>query len=167
MRKIIIAYMVFSLIAFNLGVTQQAYSRDGEIDAEEKVAEKIEAEEVAKELAEEAGGTYVQGETAPAVKGSEVALPIVDEETGSILGYVVAEKEKLVPVLNEAGLTEVANALAAMEAGAAAAGTVTAGISGGTITWIAIGVAALAGIGFAVGSGGGGGGGGGGSTSNH
>lgn len=166
MRIIIVACLVFSLITFNIGLTQPAYSRNGEIGAEEKVAEKIEAEEVAKELATKAGGTYVKGETAPALKGSEVALPIVDEETGNILGYVVAEKEKLVPVLNEAGLSEVANALAAMEAGEAAAGTVAAGISGGTITWIAIGVAALAGIGFALG-GGGGGGGGGGSTSNH
>ncbi|RJR14519.1 MAG: hypothetical protein C4581_13995 [Nitrospiraceae bacterium] len=166
MRMIIIAYMVFSLITFNLGVSREAYSQSGDIGAEEKVAEKIEAEEVAKELAEEAGGTYVKGDTAPALKGSEVALPIVDEESGRILGYVVAEKEKLVVVLNEAGLSEVANALAAMEAGSAAAGTVTAGISAGTITWIAIGVAALAGIGFAIG-GGGGGGGGGGSTSNH
>jgi hypothetical protein len=140
MKQVILAFMVFSLITFNLGITPPAYSRNGEIAAEKEVVEKIE----------------------PALKGTEVALPIVDEETGKILGYVIAEKEKLVPVLKEAGLTEVANALAAMEAGEAAAGTVTAGISGGTITWIAIGVAALAGIGFALGSGGGGG-----STSNH
>jgi hypothetical protein len=130
-RKLIVVCMVFSLITFNLGVTPRVYSQDGEIGAEETVAEKIEAEEVAKELAAKADGTYIKGETAPALKGSEVALPIVDEETGNILGYVVAEKEKLVPVLNEAGLTEVANALAAAEAGAAAAGAVTAGISGG------------------------------------
>ncbi|HBH61921.1 MAG TPA: hypothetical protein DDX85_09330 [Nitrospiraceae bacterium] len=158
MRKIIVAWMAMSLITFNLGVTPPAYSRNGEIGAEEKVAEKIEAEEVAKDLAAKAGGSYVKGETPPALKGSEVALPIVDEETGNILGYVVAEREKLVSVLNDAGLTEVANALAAGEAGEAAAETVTAGISGGTIAWIAIGVAVLAGIGVALGSGGGGGG---------
>ncbi len=166
MRKIIVPCLVFSLITFNLSVTPRAYSQDKGIGAEEKVTQKIEAEEVAKELAAKAGGTYVKGETAPTLKGSEVALPIVDEDTGNILGYVIAEKGKLVSVLNEAGLTEVANALAAMEAGEAAAGTVTAGISSGTITWIAIGVAALAGLGFALG-GGGGGGGGGGSSSNH
>jgi hypothetical protein len=160
MRKLIVTCLVFSLITFNLGVTHRAYSQNGEIGAEEKVAEKIEAEEVAKELAAKADGTYVKGESSPVLKGSEVALPIVEEETGNILGYVVAEKTKLVAALNEAGLNEVANALAAMEAGEAAAGTVTAGISGGTITWIAIGVAALAGIGFALGGGGGGGGGG-------
>jgi hypothetical protein len=169
MRKIVVVFLVCSLIVFNIGLTPRAYSRDGEIGAAEKVSEKIEAEEVAKELAAKAGGTYVKGETAPALKGSEVALPIVDEESGNILGYVVAEKGKLISVLNEAGLTEVANALAAMEAGEAAAGTVTAGISGGTITWIAIGVAAIAGLGLALSGGGGGGGGGGGSdsTSNH
>lgn len=168
MKTIIVACMVFSLITLNLGMAPRAYSQNGDIGAEEKVAEKIEAEEVAKELAAKAGGTYVKGETAPALSGSEVALPIVDEDTGKILGYVIAEKEKLVSVLNEAGLNEVANALAASEAGEAAAETVTTGISGGTITWIAIGVAALAGIGFALGSsGGGGGGGGGGSTTNH
>lgn len=166
MRNTIVVIAALSLITINIGVTPRAYSRDREIGAEEKVAEKIEAEEVAKELAAKARGTYVKGETAPALKGSEVALPIVDEETGNILGYVVAEKAMLVSVLNEAGLTEVANALAAMEAGAAAAGTVAAGISGGTITWIAIGTAAIAGLGLALG-GSGGGGGGGGSTSNH
>ncbi len=156
MKKIIALTAVFSLIVFNIGFNSLSYSQ----------TERIEAEEVAKDLAAKADGKYVQGETAPALKGTEVALPIIDEATGDVLGYVVADKEKLIPVLNEAGLTEVANALAAMGAGEAAGETVKAGISGGTIAWISVGVAALIGIGLAVG-GGGGGGGGGGSTSGH
>ena len=160
MKQIIALTAVLSLITFNMGFTSRAYSQNEKIEAEEKIVEKIEAEEVAEELASRSGGTYVKGETVPDHKDTEVALPIIDEETGNILGYVVADKEKLISVLNEQGLTEVANALAAMEAGEAAGETVKAGISGGTIAWVALGIAAIAGIGLALGGGGGGGGGG-------
>lgn len=157
MKKIIVLLTVFSLLALNAGFNKRAFAQ----------SENIEAETVAEELAARSGGRYVKGETAPALKGQEVALPIVEEETGKVLGHVVADKAKLVSVLNDAGLSEVANALAAMGAGEAAGETVAAGMSGGTITWIAIGVAAVVGLGVALGGGGGGGGGSSSSTSNH
>ncbi|MBI4681986.1 MAG: hypothetical protein HY757_02660 [Nitrospirae bacterium] len=166
MKKIMALLTIFFLITFSIGYNSMVYSQNAKIDSENKIAEKIEAEQVAQDLAAKAGGSYVKGETAPVLKDTEIALPIIDEETGNTLGYVVAEKKKLISVLNEAGLTEVANAIAAMEAGEAAAGTVTAGISGGTIAWISVGVAALVGIGVALSSGGGGGGSSG-SSSNH
>ncbi len=162
MKKIIALSAIFFLITFSIGYNSRVYSQNEIIEAEKKVAEKIEAEQVAQDLAAKAGGTYVKGETAPVLKDTEIALPIIDEETGNILGYVVAEQKKLISVLNEAGLTEVANALAAMEAGQAAGETVKAGISGGTIALISVGVAALVGIGVALSGGGGGG-----SSSNH
>ncbi len=165
MKKIIVMVMVFSLCTLNVGYHTGVYAQNEAPQADEKVMEKIEAEAVAKELAARAEGTYVKGEAEPVLKGNQVALPIIDEDTGNTLGYVVAEKDKLVSVLNEAGLTDVANALAAMDAGEAAGETVKAGMSRGTITWIAIGGAALAALALALGSGGGGGGGG--STSNH
>lgn len=162
MKKIMALLVVFSLITFSIGYNSRVYSQNEKIEAEGRIAEKIEAEQVAHDLAAKAGGTYVKGETAPALKDTEIALPIIDEETGNILGYVVAEQKKLISVLNEAGLTEVANALAAMEAGQAAGETVKAGISGGTIALISVGVAALVGIGVVLSGGGGGG-----SSSNH
>ena len=95
-----------------------------------------------------------------------MALPVQDEATGDVIGYIVAEKTKLISALNEAGLAEVANALAAAEAGTEAGGTSMASMLGGKTGWILLGVAVVAGIAIAAGSGGGGGGGGG-SSSGH
>ena len=159
MKRIIALISVVTIVALNIGFNSRVYSQNENNEVEEKVVEKIEAEEVAEELAAMSDGEYVKGEAPPELESGEVALPIIDEETGDILGYVVADQAKLVSVLNEVGLTEVANALAAMEAGAAAGATVAAGISTGTLTWIAIGVAAV-GLGLGLGGGGGGGGGG-------
>ncbi len=95
--------------------------------------QKIASEDAAKKLAADAGGTYVEGESAPALTGDQVALPVIDEATGNVIGHVVAEKSALVSALNAAGYTEVGAALAASEAGAGAGLAVGAGISAGTI----------------------------------
>ncbi len=162
MKKTVVLLVVLSFMTFNSGFSSPAFSEDKQMQTGE-VVEKIEAEEVAKELAAMAEGEYVKGEAVPELEGGQVSLPIIDEESGKILGHVIADKAKLVAVLNEAGLTEVAGALAAMEAGAAAGGAVAAGISMGTMTWVAIGVAAVAGVAALAGGGGGGGG----STTEH
>jgi hypothetical protein len=149
-KNIIVLITLFSFLIFNLPFNPQIYAQ----------VEEIEAEEVAKQLAENAEGKYVKGPSVPSVEESEIALPIIDESTGDILGYIVADKTKLISALNAAGLTDVAEALAAVEAGKEAGAAVGAGLSGGTIALIALGVAALVGLGLALsGSGGGGDGG--------
>ena len=140
MKKIIALTSVFLLLVFNIGFVSGAYAE----------TDTIEAETVARELAQSAKGTYVQGSTAPELTGNQVALPIIDEATGDIIGHIVANQDDLVSALNDAGLTEVANALSAIEAGAAAGEVVEAGVSGGTIAMIAGGVAVAAGIALAV-----------------
>ena len=114
--------------------------------------ESISGENVAMEIAQNADGVYVQGSTAPALTGTQVALPIVDESTNEILGYIVADQSKLVSALNAAGFTEVSTALAAIDAGTVAGTTVIAGLSAGTITAAAAGAAVV--IGLAVSGGG-------------
>jgi len=87
----------------------------------------------AKSLAADAGGTYVEGAAVPALTGEQVALPVIDEATGNVIGHIVADKSALVSALNAAGYTEVGAALAATEAGAGAGLAVGAGLSAGTI----------------------------------
>ncbi len=145
MKRIIALASVFLLLVFNIGFVSGAYAQ----------TDTIEAETVARELAQSAGGTYVEGSAVPELTGNQVSLPIIDEATGDIIGYIVADQDDLVSVLNDAGLTEVANALSAVEAGAAAGEVVEAGLSGGTIAMMAGGVAVAVGIALAVSSGGG------------
>jgi hypothetical protein len=140
---------------------------------EETIIQKIATINQAKEIAEKAEGEYWEASEywekppSPPVEGTaKVALPVQDEATGDVIGYIVAEKTKLISALNEAGLAEVANALAAAEAGTEAGGTSMASMLGGKTGWILLGVAVVAGIAIAAGSGGGGGGGGG-SSSGH
>lgn len=95
--------------------------------------QKISNLEAAKKLASDAGGTYVEGASTPALTGNQVALPVIDEATGNVIGHVVAEKAAMVSALNAAGYTEVGAALAATEAGAGAGLAVGAGITAGTI----------------------------------
>ncbi len=121
--------------------------------------ENIESIQSAKELAANAGGTFVEGNAAPALTGDQIALPVIDEATGDILGHIVAERTSLVSALNAAGHTDIATAIASAGAGTAAAGAVGAGFLGGTVGAVAAGIAVVAGIALAVGSGGGGGGG--------
>jgi hypothetical protein len=156
MRKITAVFMALSFFMLNIGYVTPSHAA--------AVTQKIPSEATAKELAANAGGTYVPGAAAPALTGTQVALPVVSEETGKVIGYVVADKAALISALNAAGYTKVASAIAATEAGAAAGLAVGAGISTGTIV---VGTAILAGIAALAVSSGGGGGGGGGSTSHH
>jgi hypothetical protein len=150
MRKLMV-FFIFVVFSLNVVFISHPYAQ----------TENIEAVEVAKKLAEKADGVYVEGEILPALGPSQVALPVIDEESENILGYIIADKAKLIAALNESGLTEVANALgAAGDAGAAAGGTVSTGIAGGSMTTVALVIGAIVAIGIALGSGGGGGGGG-------
>jgi len=158
MKKITAVVMIFSFLMFNLTYVIPSH-------AAEPVTQTIASVEKAKELAAAAGGTYVEGAAAPALTGTQVALPVIDGATGDVLGYVVADQASLVAALNEAGYSSVASAIAASQAGAAGGLAVGSGISAGTV---AAGAAVLAGIAaLAVSSGGGGGGGGGGTTTVH
>jgi uncharacterized protein YpmB len=118
--------------------------------------ETVDSVAAAKDIAAKAGGSFVEGKNVPAVAEGEVALPVLDESSGEIIGYIVADKEKLLATLNSEGLTEIAQALAASEAGAAAGGAVGAGIFGGTTGTVLLIAAAVGGVALAVGSGGGG-----------
>lgn len=136
------------------------------------VIQKISTIEKAKKIAEASEGQYWEASEywekppSPPVKGTtKVALPVQDEATGDVIGYIVADKEKLIAALNAEGLTQVANALAAVEAGSVAGETATAGFLSGTTAKVILGIVLVAGIALALS--GGGGGGGGGTTSNH
>lgn len=161
MKKFTAIAVMLSLIVFSTAQVSPLYAQD-------EIVEKISTIERAKEIAEMAEGEYLEAakywETP--VEGTEkIALPVQDEATGEVLGYIVADKEKLIAALNSFGLTDAANALAAMEAGEIAGGTASAGIFSGTTMTVILVVAVVAGVAVAVG--GGGGGGGGGTTTNH
>ncbi|NOZ70048.1 MAG: hypothetical protein GXP46_12590 [Deferribacteres bacterium] len=145
MKKAVSLSLICSLLVFFAGFVPRA----------EAQTETIATIDAAKELAQNAGGVFVEGEKVPALTGNQVALPVIEEESGKILGHIVAERNSLVSALNAAGHTEVASAIAAGEAGAAAGTTVGAGIIGGTTGMTALGVAAVAGVALAVSGGGG------------
>ena len=155
MKKTTVLIIAVSLLMLNAVHVPPLYSQ--------QVTEKIASKATAEELAVKAGGTYMEGPVAPALSGTQVALPVIDESSKEPIGYIIAEKDKLVSVLNEAGYTDVASALSAAEttaeAGASAGFIAETGIAAGTIG-IASGIAAgAAGIALAIGGGGGGGGG--------
>jgi hypothetical protein len=159
MKKATALIVVFSFLLFTFGFDSLSYAQ----------VEKIPAEEVAREIGTRAGGTYIEGAAPPTITGTEIALPVIDEETGNILGYIVAEKESLIKELKNSGLAEVAEALEDVAAGTiagvgtageAAGETVEAGMIGGTTGAVLLGIAAAVGIALAVGSSGG-------STSQH
>jgi hypothetical protein len=157
-KKITAVILMFSFLLFNLGYAIPSH-------AAEPVTQTIASVAKAQEIAAAAGGTYVEGAAAPALTGTQVALPVIDSATGSVLGHVVAEQASLVSALNAAGYASVASAVAAANVGTAAGLAVGAGFSAGTI---AVGAGVVAGVAaLAVSSGGGGGGGGGGTTSGH
>jgi hypothetical protein len=141
MKKAIALLIILSFSTINFTFITRAFAE----------TEKIASIETAMHLASDSGGRYTKGETAPALKENEIALPVIDEKTGDILGYIVAERYKLIEALNAAGFEKVAEALAADEEGRKAAGYVDSGISGGTVAAIAAGVAAGAGIALAIG----------------
>lgn len=148
MRKIMVLFMVAVFLLCNSLTISQVQAQ----------TQKIATVDAAKKLAADAGGSYVEGASTPALTGNQAALPVIDEATGNVIGHVVAEKTSLVSALNAAGYTEVGAALAATEAGAGAGLAVGTGITAGTIGAGAV-VAAVA-IGLVVASTGGSGDGG-------
>ena len=146
MKKVIVIISIVAYLVVAAGVVSPLYAQDIIID-------NIESVKTANELATKAEGKYVEGATAPTLQGDQVALPVQDA-SNDILGYIVADREKLMAVLNEAGMTEVASALGAIEAGKAAGGAATAGFLSGTAGKILIGVALIAGLAVAAGGGG-------------
>ena len=149
MKKVIVIISVIAYLVVVAGFVSPLY-------AQETIVDNIESINAANEIATKAEGTFVEGSTAPALRGGQVALPVQDD-LNNILGYIVADKEKLIAVLNEAGMTVVASALGAVETGTAAGGAATAGFLGGTAGTVAVGVALVAGAALALGGGGGGG----------
>jgi len=166
MKKTIAVIVSFSFLVFC------SYIPHGYAEERDVVIQKISTIEKAKKIAQASDGEYWEASDywekppAPRVEGTaKVALPVQDEATGDVIGYIVADKEKLVAALNAEGLTQVANALAAADAGSVAGEAATAGFLSGTTGKVILGVVLVAGI--AIAASGGGGGGGGGSTSNH
>lgn len=145
MKKIISLLIVFSLLFFNLGFISPASAQTHEIASVD----------VAEQIAADAGGSYVSGSAVPAVTGSEVALPVIDEATGNVLGHIVADQASLISALEAMGMTDIAAAIAAGTAGATAGAATGAGFALGTTGTVALVVAAGIGIGLAVGSDGG------------
>lgn len=136
MKKTIVLLMVSIFLLCNTWIISPVSAQ----------TEKIATVDAAKSLAADAGGTYVEGATAPALTGNQVALPVIEEATGNVIGHVVAEKTALISSLNAAGLTEVGAALAATEVGAGAGLAVGAGIATGTIVVGAVVAAAAIGL---------------------
>ncbi len=122
----------------------------------ETVVDEIDTEDDARFLAVKAQGTYIEGATVPTLSGSDVALPVLDEATGEVLGYIVADQIKLISALNELGMVDVASAVAAISVGEAAGAAAGTGFSMGTTGKIVAAIAVL-GTGIAVAAGGGGG----------
>ncbi len=143
MQKTIALFMVAVFLLCNSLTISQVQAQ----------TQKIATVNAAKKLAADASGTYVEGTSAPALAGNQVALPVIDEATGNVIGHIVAEKTAMVSALNAAGYTEVGAALAATEAGVGAGLAVGAGITAGTIG--AGAVVAAAAIGLVVASTGG------------
>ena len=141
------------LVAF-LFLSVTVFSIFPSISYAETVVTEIDSEAAARNLAVKAEGTYVEGAAAPTLSGSEVALPIIDEASGEILGHIVADQIKLISVLNQAGLTEVASAIAAVSVGTAAGAAAGTGFALGTTGTIAAVVAVGVGVAVAAGSGG-------------
>jgi hypothetical protein len=166
MKKVIAVMVSFSFLVF-CGNMPRLYAEETGV-----VVQKISTVEKAKKIAEASDGQYWEASEywekppSPPLKGTaKVALPVQDESSGEVIGYIVADKEKLIAALNAEGLTQVADALAAVEAGGVAGEAATAGFMSGTTAKIILGVVLVAGIALAVSSGSGSGGGG--STSNH
>jgi hypothetical protein len=97
--------------------------------AQGMVSEKIPSEATAEEIKDLAQGQYWRGESIPVHKANEVALPVLDEKTGKVIGHIIADKQKLIDALNIKGYTTVA-----------AAGTT---LSTGTIVGLAAGAVAI------------------------
>jgi hypothetical protein len=167
MKKIIAVMVSLSFLVFCSHIPY-GYAEEADV-----IIQKISTIEKAKKIAKASDGQYWEASDywekppSPSLEGTgKVALPVQDEATGDVIGYIVADKEKLIAALNAEGLTQVASALAAAEAGTVAGDAATTGFLSGTTAKVILGVVLVAGIALAAG-GSSGGGGGGGSTSGH
>ncbi len=142
MKKLTVVLLISAFLISGIGIFSPA----------EAQTETIASQAIAEQLAADAGGSFITGTTAPALTGTQVALPVVSQATGETLGFVVAEKASLVGALNAAGLTEVAAAVSATAAGSVAGVAAATGLALGTTGTVALAVAAVAGIALAVGS---------------
>jgi len=143
MKKFTALCVILSFMAFSIGYVSQPFA--GEV-----LTETISSVSQAKEIAAAAKGGYWEGASAPALSKSEIALPVVDEATGKVIGHIVAEKGKLISALNAAGYAKAATALAAVEAGTAAGVAVGAGVAIGTTGVMVSGIALVVGGAIAV-----------------
>lgn len=138
MKKFIVLMAVTALLISGIGIFSQAEAQTATIGSQA----------VAEQLAADAGGAFVQGATAPALTGTQVALPVL--EGNQVVGYVVAEKASLVSALNAAGLTEVAAAVSATAAGSVAGATAATGLALGTAATAAVVGAAVIGTALVI-----------------
>ncbi|MCK5427669.1 MAG: hypothetical protein KAJ34_08240, partial [Thermodesulfovibrionia bacterium] len=88
MKKGIVLCIVALFFILNIAYVPQTY-------AQEMVTEKIPSEQMAEEIKDLAGGKYWKGESVPSHKANEVALQVIDEKTGKVIGHIVADKQKL------------------------------------------------------------------------
>ena len=94
----------------------------------ETIQKTIDSEAAARQLAIKAQGTYMEGSSHPPLADSAFALPIIDEDSGNVLGHIIANKIRLISVLNDAGLTEISSAIAAAPKGKRSSPGTTGGI---------------------------------------
>lgn len=84
----------------------------GGISAQENAnSEYIDKIQDVRDIAEDAGGLYFEGNDVPYIRGNQVALPIKNEATGKTLGYIVAEMDNLVFALEKAGYVGLASTI--------------------------------------------------------
>ena len=69
-----------------------------------------------KDITEYARGFFFEGEDVPCIKENQVALPINNLATGKILGYIVADMDRLVLALKAAGYIGTASTITDSEA---------------------------------------------------
>lgn len=82
----------------------------GGISAQENAnSEYIDKIQDVRDIAEDAGGLYFEGNDVPYIRGNQVALPIKNEATGKTLGYIVAEMDNLEFALEKAGYVGLAS----------------------------------------------------------
>ena len=131
MSKKLKLVVILSVLLLSLGLVIQAHAETATIASVQS----------AEAIAADAGGTFVAGSTAPALTGNQVALPILEEGTGQVLGHIVADNAALAAALESAGYAEVAAAVAATEAGAAGGAAAGIGVAAGTATAGVVGAA--------------------------
>ena len=131
MKKCFSIILIVAMMSLTLPFAGSSYAAD-------PVTQEITSEEMARSIASDAGGSYIEGAATPSVTGSQVALPVLDKATGTVVGHIVADQAALVTALNAAGLTEVASAVSAMGAGTSTGILAGTGLALGTTGTVAV-----------------------------